>query len=81
MRFAEREIKDFIAEAIFRLTLKKIADPEEELVKSSVLSSITIAELAVELEKKFGVSLSFMEVNAGNFCNLNQIARLVAQKL
>lgn len=81
MPFRPEEIKDFISESIFRLTLKRVPDPAGELVKNGVLNSITLAELAVELEKKFGISFSFMEVNADNFRNQNSILQMVLQKL
>ena len=80
MRFSEEKIEQIISEKIFGLTYKKITSANEELVDSGILSSITIAELAVELEKEFAVSISFMEVTKENFKTVNAIKTLLFKK-
>lgn len=74
------EIEKLIAERIFALTLKKIVSPQEELIESGILNSITLAELAVELEKTFSVSFSFIEVNKENFSSIGKIEQLLRKK-
>ena len=81
MRFSEEEITETIKKLIFGLTYKTIASENETLVESGILSSITIAELAVELERSFSVSVSFMEINKENFNTLAAIKKLVKTKL
>jgi acyl carrier protein len=81
MRFSEEEITTAIIKLIFRLTHKTISSDKEELVESGILNSITIAELAVELEKTFAISVSFMEINKENFADLFAIKKLVQTKL
>jgi acyl carrier protein len=81
MPFSEEEITAAIAKSIFGLSYKKISSEEEELVESGILSSITIVELAVELEKIFSVSISFMEINKENFNTLRSIKQLIEKKL
>jgi len=81
MRLTEAEIEKIISEKIFGLTLKKISSANEELIDSGTLSSITMVELAVELEKAFSISLSFMEVSKENFRNVAALKRLLLQKL
>ncbi len=81
MSFSPPEIEKIISEKIFALTRKKISSPQEELIESGTLSSITMAELAVELEKTFSVSLNFMEVGKENFRSVDSLKRLLLQKL
>ena len=81
MRFSEEEITETIKKLIFGLTYKNISSENETLVDSGILSSITIAELAVELEKSFSLSVSFMEINKENFNTLAAIKNLVKTKL
>lgn len=81
MQFSEAEIEKTISEKIFGLTYKKVSSEREELIDSGILTSITIAELAVELERAFSVSFSFMEVSKENFRSVYMIKRLVSQKL
>ena len=77
MQFSEEKIEQIISERIFELTYKKISSTNEELVDSGILSSITIAELAVALEKEFKLSISFMEVTKENFKSVNAIKTLI----
>jgi acyl carrier protein len=81
MSFIKEEIERIITDAIFELTLKRIRFPEEELIKSGVLTSITVAELAVTLEKVFSISFLFIEIKPENFKNLVTITKLVQAKL
>lgn len=81
MRFTEDEITDTIRKLIHALTFKKISSENELLVDSGILSSITVAELAIELERSFSISISFMEINKENFNTLYSIKQLVTQKL
>ncbi len=81
MRFSEEEIATSITKLIFGLTYKTVSSENETLVDSGILSSITIAELAVELEKSFSISISFMEINKENFNDLSAIKNLVKNKL
>lgn len=80
MRFSEEKIEQIISDKIFELTYKKISSTNEELVDSGILSSITIAELAVELEKEFNQSISFMEVTKENFKTVSAIKTLLLKK-
>jgi len=81
MHFSEEEIVEIIKKLIFGLTYKTISAENEALVDSGILSSITVAELAVELEKSFSVSISFMEINKENFNTLSTLKKLIQTKL
>jgi acyl carrier protein len=80
MQFSEEKIEQLISEKIFELTYKKISSPNEELVDSGILSSITLVELAVALEKELAISISFMEINKENFKTVNAIKNLILKK-
>ena len=80
MPFTEAEIEKIISEKIFALTYKKVSSADEELIESGILTSITVAELAVEVEKTFSVSVSFMEVNKENFGSVNAVKKLIRKK-
>ena len=77
MPFSEEKISEIISEKIFELTYKKVSSADEELVDKGILTSITMVELAVELENAFSASISFMEVNKENFRSVNTIKRLI----
>ena len=80
MQFSAEEIERIIAEKIFELTHKKNLLTNEELIESGILSSVTVAELAVELEKEFAINISFMEVNKENFKSVSAIKNLLLKK-
>ena len=80
MQFSVEKIEQLISEKIFELTYKKVSSTNEELVDSGILSSITLVELAVALEKEFSVSISFMEVTKENFKTINAIKTLILKK-
>ncbi|MHB8258710.1 MAG: phosphopantetheine-binding protein [Bacteroidia bacterium] len=77
MQFSEEKITSLISEKIFELTYKKISSVDEELVDSGILTSITMVELAVVLEKALAVSISFMEINKENFKSVSAINKLI----
>jgi acyl carrier protein len=81
MRFTEAEIEKIVSEKIFAFTHKKISSQEEELIESGILNSITLAELAVELEKTLSVSFSFMDINKENFSTPEKIKTFIQTKL
>lgn len=81
MSFTAAEIENLIAEKIFVLTLKRVAGVNDELIKSGILSSIAVAELALTLEETFGIKISFVEVNRDNFASIASVRSLVLQKL
>ncbi len=80
MRFSESEIQQIITQKILELTYKKVSSVDEELIENRVLNSITIVELAVELEKEFSINISFMEINNENFKTVSSIKNLTLKK-
>jgi len=80
MQLPDEKIEQIISQKIFELTHKKISSQEEELIDSGILTSITLAELAVALEKELAVPISFMEITAGNFKSVDSIKKLILTK-
>jgi len=77
MQLSEEKIAAIISDKLFELTYKRVSSADEELVDKGILTSITMAELAVELERAFSVSISFMDINAANFKSVNSIKKLI----
>ena len=80
MQFSETEIEQIISQKIVELTYKKVSSVDEELIESRILNSITLVELAVELEKATGLNISFMEINNDNFKSVSAIKKLILSR-
>lgn len=81
MRLSRTDIQKIILDKITGLTHKKDLASETELIESGILTSITIAELAVEVERACGVRFGFAEVSREHFSTPSTICTLVEQKL
>lgn len=68
-------IKDKIREIAF----KKVGD-KDELIKSGILTSILVVDLANALEEEFNVSIPFNEIIIENFCTPENIQKYLKQK-
>jgi acyl carrier protein len=68
-------IKDKIKEVAF----KKVSD-SEELIKSGILSSILVVDLATTLEEEFGISIPFTEITVENFSTAELIQKYIETK-
>jgi acyl carrier protein len=68
-------IKDKIKEVAF----KKVTDTDE-LIKSGILSSILVVDLATLLEEEFSVSIPFTEITVENFSTPELIKKYIETK-
>jgi acyl carrier protein len=68
-------IKDKIREVAF----KKVSDGDE-LLKSGILTSILVVDLATILEDEFNVSIPFTEITAENFSTPEKIKQYLETK-
>jgi acyl carrier protein len=68
-------IKDKIKEVAF----KKVSDTEE-LIKSGILSSILVVDLATLLEEEFKISIPFTEITVENFSTPELIKKYIDTK-
>ena len=65
--------------SIESVSLKKVG-LTDSLIKSGILDSITLVDLAVELEKKFDLSIPFTDINENNFETAEKINHYILQK-
>jgi acyl carrier protein len=68
-------IKDKIREVAF----KKVSDTDE-LIKSGILSSILVVDLATLLEEEFGITIPFTEITEENFRTAELIRNYIDTK-
>ncbi|PYP19775.1 MAG: hypothetical protein DMD53_13235 [Gemmatimonadetes bacterium] len=54
-----------------------VESPEAELLQSGLVDSVTLVELVLSLEARFGVSLPFDSLEIDDFRTLNRIAGLI----
>lgn len=72
------EIRDYLYSVLG--TEKKITD-DHLLVTSGALNSLKVIELAMWLEKKYGISFAAQSFNAYAFDSINSIDKMVRHKL
>jgi D-alanine--poly(phosphoribitol) ligase subunit 2 len=75
----EELITAMVIEEIKNLAFRKVG-PDDSLIKSKLLDSITIVDLAVALEERAGVKIPFTEITEEWFESPRQIARYLMSK-
>jgi len=71
---------NIIQEEIEGLAFRKVA-LDESIIKSKLLDSITVVDLAVAIEEKTGVYVPATDVNEENFDTINRIAVYLEKKM
>ncbi len=59
---------------------KRVLQPDEPLISSGLIDSLSLVDLSLFVEDEFGVRIDDTELNAGTFDTLNQLASLIAQR-
>ena len=59
-------MKDFLVDKIEEISFERVA-LNDSLWQAGVLDSITIVELAVDIEEEFGIEIPFDEIIEANF--------------
>jgi len=72
-------MKDFLIEKIEEIAFETV-DENDSLWESRVLDSITIVELAVEIETEFDIKIGFDEIIVDNFETLGRLINFVKSK-
>lgn len=60
--------------------LIEVSSPEQDLLDSGLLDSLTLVQLLLELESRYGVSIPLEELELDDFRTLASIARLVQRR-
>jgi acyl carrier protein len=79
MQTTEDQLLSMIIDEIKNLAFRKVG-PDESLIRSRLLDSITMVDLAVVLEEKTGIKIPFTEINEEWFETPRQIARYLLSK-
>ena len=66
-----------IAKLINDQLLVEVSSPEDDLLASGVLDSLTLVQLLFDLEQHFGVTIPLEELEIDDFRSVHSIARLV----
>ncbi len=73
------QLSQFIVTKILRQP-KRVLQPDEPLISSGLIDSLSLVDLSLFVEDEFGVRIDDTELNAGTFDTLNQLASLIAQR-
>ena len=59
----------------------EVPSVETDLMESGLLDSLTLVELMASLEEKFGISISFDDIELDNFRSVDRIAEFVGNQI
>jgi methoxymalonate biosynthesis acyl carrier protein len=68
-----KEITGLIQEKL----LVEVSSPEDDLLASGVLDSLTLVQLLLDLEQRFSVTIPLEDLEIDDFRSVTSIARLV----
>jgi D-alanine--poly(phosphoribitol) ligase subunit 2 len=71
-----REVSALIREKL----LMEVNSPEQDLLDSGVLDSLTLVQLLLNLESRFGVAIPLEELEIDDFRTLSSIVRLIQSR-
>jgi acyl carrier protein len=72
-------MKDYLVEKIEEISFERV-ELNDSLWQSGVLDSITIVELAVDLEEEFKIEIPFDEIIEDNFETLANLIAFIKKK-
>lgn len=72
-------MKDFLVDKIEEISFERVQE-NDSLWQAGVLDSITIVELAVDLEEEFGIEIPFDEIIEDNFETLALLMAFIKRK-
>ena len=74
------ELEEKIAEVLQEQFLVRSASPEDDLVDSGVVDSLTLIQLLVQLEQQFAVTIPLTEIEIEDIRSVRSLARLIATR-
>ena len=72
-------MEDFLIDKIEEISFTKV-EKGDSLWESRVMDSITIVELAVEIEEEFGITVPFEEIVVENFETVELLMEFISKK-
>lgn len=72
-------MEEFLIDKIEEIAFTRV-EKADSLWESKILDSITIVELAVEIEAEFGIKIPFEEVVVENFENVELLMAYISKK-
>lgn len=72
-------MKNYLIDKIEEIAFETVAE-NDSLWESRVLDSITIVELAVEIEGEYGIKVGFDEIIVENFETIERIIKFIESK-
>lgn len=73
-------MEEFLKNTINEIAFADVAN-DELLWETGILDSITIIELAVEIENEFGISIPIEEIIIDNFGSVDLLSSFIKKKL
>jgi acyl carrier protein len=73
------ETQQIIANRIYEIAFNRV-QLDSELIKSGILSSILVVDLATSLEEDFDIQIPFNEITLENFSNIVLIEKFINEK-
>ncbi len=74
------DLSKFISESILQRPSRKI-NPDEALISSGLLDSFHLVDLALYVEENYGVKIEDTELNRQTFDNLEQLSKLISERM
>lgn len=72
-------MKDYLVDKIEEISFERVEE-NDSLWQAGVLDSITIVELAVDIEEEFGIEIPFDEIIEDNFETLGRLMAFIEKK-
>ncbi len=72
-------LADFISRDILKQSKRRL-ESGTRLISSGLVDSLSIVDLAIFIEDRFGVKLKPGELNAGTFDTVDDLARLIEKR-
>jgi len=76
----QNKLADFIAKEILKQP-KRVIQDQDALISSGMIDSFHLVDIALFVEKAFGVKIEDTELNAETFDTLAELAALIQQRL
>ena len=73
-------MKNFLIETIDEIAFTRV-ELEDKLWESQIIDSITVVELAVEIEEKYGIKIPFDEIVVENFETVSLLIKYINRKI